>query len=64
MSKMISVQTTGAFMLLDPMTRAEIEAEGYTSVPDSPWVQRRIQLGELEPEPELEPIKPTVSKAK
>lgn len=52
--QMITVETTGSFMLLDLSTGSEIAAEGPSTVPVSEFVRDRIELGQLrevKPEP-------------
>lgn len=45
----IEVATTGDFMLLDPISGAEIEADGTSTVTLTSFVQQRYELGQLKP---------------
>lgn len=46
--KMIKLETTGSFMLIDPTTRLVIEADGATEVPAlTEFLQTRIDIGDL-----------------
>jgi dihydroorotase-like cyclic amidohydrolase len=59
MSDKIEVETTGDFLILDPTTRDVVEAQGFSEVTNSPFIQSRIDSGDLkvkrgkvaEPEP-------------
>ena len=60
----ITVKTTGAFMLQDPTSRAEVQAYGVHEVPKTAWIENQIAFGKLEvvaqkakPEPEAEKVK-------
>ncbi len=44
---MIKVETTGDFMLLDPISGSEIEARGTSNVKLTSFVQQRYELGQL-----------------
>lgn len=45
---MVKLETTGAFMLIDPLTREVIEANGVTSVKKlTSFMQERIENGQL-----------------
>lgn len=45
--KTIRVQTTGEFMLLDPLSLNEISAWGISEVVDTDWVRAKITEGKL-----------------
>jgi hypothetical protein len=44
----IKVRTTGAFMLIDPVSRVEFDPGVATPTELTEFVQRRIKLGDLE----------------
>lgn len=44
---LVLVETTGEFMLVDPISGAEIEAEGSTAVKMTSFIQYRLELGQL-----------------
>lgn len=45
--KLVKVETTGQFMLYDVVTGAQIEAEGVSEVPYSPFIEQQIDIGQL-----------------
>jgi hypothetical protein len=61
---MLKVETAGEFMLVDPITGAEIAHEGVSEVPDSQFVRDRIELGQLRVVEDEKPAKPAAAKAK
>lgn len=46
-AEMVSVETTGSFMLLDPYSGAEIDSEGVSKVPNTAFVQDKLNSGAL-----------------
>lgn len=44
----IKVRTTGQFMLMDPLTREEIDPGVDTIVTKSAFVSKRLAIGDLE----------------
>lgn len=43
----VEVKTTGDFMLVDPISGAQIEATGATAVKLTSFIQQRYELGQL-----------------
>lgn len=44
---LLEVETTGSFMFIDSHTGAQISHEGTTRVPMSPFIQNKLESGEL-----------------
>jgi dihydroorotase-like cyclic amidohydrolase len=55
MSDKIEVETTGDFLILDPTTRDVVEAQGFSEVTNSPFIQSRIDSGDLKVKSKAEP---------
>lgn len=62
MTDKVTVVTTGNFMLIDPFTRAEIEPDTETVVPNSRFIQDRVEIGHLRVIPEAAPAKKVLAK--